>query len=34
VGGRMDLGTWQAVYVVEHRAAAHRREVTLHYLGS
>ncbi|MBB4304844.1 secondary thiamine-phosphate synthase enzyme [Rhodobium orientis] len=34
VGGRMDRGTWQGVYVVEHRARPHRRTVALHYLGS
>lgn len=33
-GGRMRLGTWQAVYVMEHRAQPHRRELALHYLGS
>ena len=33
VGGRMDLGTWQAVYVMEHRDTGHRRSLTLHYLG-
>jgi secondary thiamine-phosphate synthase enzyme len=34
IGGAMDLGTWQAVWVMEHRDAAHRRSLTLHYLGS
>ena len=33
LGGRMDLGTWQAVYVMEHRDTAHHRSLTLHYLG-
>jgi secondary thiamine-phosphate synthase enzyme len=32
--GRMLLGTWQGVYVVEHRDRPHRREVVLHYLGT
>lgn len=32
--GRMLLGTWQAVYLLEHRRAPHRREVVLHLLGS
>lgn len=32
-GGRMALGTWQGLYVFEHRAAAHRRSVALHLLG-
>ncbi len=27
------LGTWQGVYVLEHRRRAHRREVALHFLG-
>jgi thiamine phosphate synthase YjbQ (UPF0047 family) len=33
-GGRLALGTWQGVYVFEHRAAAHRRSVVLHLLGT
>lgn len=32
--GRMRLGTWQGIYLVEHRAAAHRRSVILHFAGS
>jgi secondary thiamine-phosphate synthase enzyme len=32
--GRLQLGTWQAVYVWEHRQAPHRRELALHYLGT
>jgi len=31
--GKPALGTWQGLYVFEHRAAAHRREVLLHYIG-
>lgn len=31
--GRMALGTWQGVYVFEHRARAQRRSVVLHLLG-
>jgi secondary thiamine-phosphate synthase enzyme len=27
LGGRMALGTWQGVYLIEHRARPHRREV-------
>lgn len=27
--GRCDLGTWQGIYVYEHRHAAHRRRVTI-----
>ncbi len=33
LGGRMALGTWQGVYVVEHRAAPHRRDVALSFIG-
>jgi secondary thiamine-phosphate synthase enzyme len=28
------FGTWQALYLVEHRTAPHRREVVLHFLGT
>lgn len=28
--GRLSLGTWQGVYLFEHRARPHRREVVLH----
>jgi len=28
------LGTWQAIYLVEHRARPHRREVVLQFIGS
>ena len=28
------LGTWQAVYLVEHRARPHRREVVLQFIGA
>jgi secondary thiamine-phosphate synthase enzyme len=31
--GSMMLGTWQALYLVEHRAAPHRREISLMFLG-
>jgi len=31
--GRMALGTWQGIYLFEHRAAAHRRSVVLHLIG-
>ncbi len=27
------LGTWQGIYLFEHRAAPHRRELVLHLLG-
>ena len=32
-GGRMMLGTWQGIYVAEHRARPHQREVVLQFLG-
>jgi secondary thiamine-phosphate synthase enzyme len=32
-GGRPVLGTWQAIYLFEHRAAPHRRELVLHLIG-
>lgn len=32
--GKLALGTWQAVYLIEHRARAHRREVVLQYAGA
>jgi secondary thiamine-phosphate synthase enzyme len=33
-GGRMMLGTWQAIYLAEHRAAPHERHIVLHYVGT
>ena len=32
--GRMVLGTWQGLYVWEHRRAPHRREIALHLIGA
>lgn len=32
--GRLQLGTWQGLYVFEHRTSPHRRKVVLHYLGT
>jgi secondary thiamine-phosphate synthase enzyme len=32
-GGRMTLGTWQGIYLWEHRHRAHTRHVTLHFVG-
>jgi secondary thiamine-phosphate synthase enzyme len=32
-GGSMVLGTWQGIYVAEHRAGPHRRDVVLQFLG-
>ncbi|MGI9511114.1 MAG: secondary thiamine-phosphate synthase enzyme YjbQ [Geminicoccaceae bacterium] len=31
--GQPDLGTWQGVFLVEHRYRPHRRRVTLHLIG-
>lgn len=33
VGGRMTLGTWQGVYLFEHRRRPHRREIAAHLIG-
>ncbi len=33
VHGRMALGTWQGIYLFEHRRAPHRRSVVLHLIG-
>jgi secondary thiamine-phosphate synthase enzyme len=32
-GGRLALGTWQAVYLWEHRSAPHRRQVVVTVTG-
>lgn len=31
--GQLGLGTWQGVYLWEHRAMAHRRQVVVHLIG-
>ncbi len=33
-GGQMALGTWQGIYLIEHRARPHRRQIVLQFLGS
>jgi secondary thiamine-phosphate synthase enzyme len=33
-GGALRLGTWQGIYLVEHRARPHRREMVLQFVGS
>jgi secondary thiamine-phosphate synthase enzyme len=33
IGGRLQLGTWQGVYLFEHRRIPHRRELALHLIG-
>jgi secondary thiamine-phosphate synthase enzyme len=32
-GGRLALGTWQGIYLFEHRSIPHRRSVALHLIG-
>src|SRR6187397_2568525 len=32
--GELALGTWQAIYLVEHRARPHRREIVLQFIGA
>jgi secondary thiamine-phosphate synthase enzyme len=34
IAGRLGLGTWQGIYLVEHRTRPHRREIVLQFLGS
>jgi secondary thiamine-phosphate synthase enzyme len=31
--GKLALGTWQGIYVAEHRTRPHRREVALQFVG-
>jgi len=33
IDGKLALGTWQGIYLAEHRARPHRREVLLQFLG-
>ena len=33
VGGTMVLGTWQGIYLFEHRRHSHLREIALHFIG-
>jgi secondary thiamine-phosphate synthase enzyme len=32
--GELTLGTWQAIYLIEHRARPHRREIVLQFVGA
>src|SRR5262245_12378239 len=34
LNGETALGTWQGIYVAEHRALPHRREIVLQFIGS
>ena len=33
LGGRLALGTWQGVFLFEHRARPHRRQIVAHLIG-
>ena len=33
IGGRLMLGTWQGIYLFEHRRRPHRRTLALHLIG-
>ena len=33
INGDLALGTWQGIYLFEHRARPHRREIVLHLIG-
>ncbi len=33
LSGELALGTWQAIYLIEHRRRPHRREVVLQFVG-
>jgi secondary thiamine-phosphate synthase enzyme len=33
IRGRLGLGTWQGIYLFEHRIRPHRREIVLHLIG-
>ena len=33
-GGEAVLGTWQAIYLIEHRDQPRTREIILHYVGT
>jgi secondary thiamine-phosphate synthase enzyme len=33
IGGRLALGTWQGIYLWEHRRRGHSREIALHLIG-
>ena len=32
-GGQLALGTWQGIYLWEHRKAAHSRKISAHFIG-
>jgi secondary thiamine-phosphate synthase enzyme len=34
LNGKLALGTWQAIYLIEHRESPHRREIVLQFIGT
>jgi secondary thiamine-phosphate synthase enzyme len=34
LNGKLALGTWQAIYLIEHRSNPHRREIVLQFIGA
>ena len=34
LNGELALGTWQAIYLIEHRSRPHRREIVLQFIGA
>jgi secondary thiamine-phosphate synthase enzyme len=34
IGGKLATGTWQGLYLAEHRTSPHRREIVLQFIGS
>ena len=34
IDGAMALGTWQGIYLIEHRARPHRREIVMQFIGT
>jgi secondary thiamine-phosphate synthase enzyme len=34
LNGELALGTWQAIYLIEHRSHSHRREIVLQFIGT
>jgi secondary thiamine-phosphate synthase enzyme len=34
VNGQLALGTWQGIYLFEHRTHPHRRQIVLHLIGA
>jgi secondary thiamine-phosphate synthase enzyme len=34
LSGELALGTWQAIYLIEHRTSPHRREIVLQFIGA